>query len=89
MNFITSTVSANDVRKLTGQGKKIWVYSISGTGTELQIKTDQSSFVPVKSKVGFTLSVPFTEIIVKNTTAGSVDFSFVLLNDGEEFTDYS
>lgn len=89
MNFINNTVGPNDIRKLTGSSRKLWVYSISGTGTELQIATDGSNYVPVKAKVGITLAVPFTEIMVKNTTAGSVDFSFILLGENEEFTDYS
>lgn len=87
MTPITTTVSANDVLKLTTNGSSYWFYSISGTNTEISVKTNLTPFIPHKNKSGIKFKSEFTELLLKNETGSPVDI--VLIVGFDEYIDYS
>jgi len=87
MTTIVTSIAANDVRKLTTNGNRYWLYTISGTGTEIEVKTNQNTYLPHKAKTGCNFKQEFTELLLKNNTGASVDV--VMIVGFDEYVDYS
>lgn len=88
MQTLKTTIPANGNQKLTTNGKNYWVYALSGTGTEIEIKTNNNSETPHKAKTGMKFDSVFTELMLRNTTGSSVDIT-LLVGNNDEYTDYS